>query len=188
MPSSGDYSIKIDYKVQLILNLFYKNVSIYHSSWDKKSSDRIINYIYDKLFRRDFIVCKEPILDKWKELQRIRIDKWNFAIKIEDNIIHIVDACHSQNMSNHIPLDDDEEEHPYANPRITNIRFIKCNNDCFGIKCNIDGEEQLMERVTKTDTILYRCKKVTDVQLAEKYFKHALDQNIDLDHLIHFKR
>ena len=87
---------------------------------------------------------RHPYLDKWNGLDRVKIGDWNFAIKTERNTLHVVDACHSQNMSNHIPLDDDSN--------------------------------------------LYRAKQITAEQLAEKYFKNALDQKIDLDHIVHFKR
>ena len=192
MHSFQNYSVEISYQAKTEISKFYNNAARKHeSNWGKDFTQHQIRENIRKLKNPSlYIPIKEPLLYKWKNYQRIKIDRWNYAIQIIDNKITIVDACHQQNMVNKIDVNDNEEEEqqPNVNPRITDITLRERRDNRFLIKCKIDGEEQLFEVVTDDDSNLYRAKQITAEQLAEKYFKNALDQSIDLDHIVHFKR
>lgn len=84
------------------IRTFYRNVALkYRHSYSFEDMERNI---------RDAIFCiyaiertlprREPILNRWSGYYMANTDKWYYAYTIEDNIITVVDACHSQNVHN----------------------------------------------------------------------------------------
>lgn len=60
-----------------------------------KNIDDAINSMY-KI--ENGLLRRQPRMDSWKGMFVATAGKWNFAYKVENNIVYVYDACHSQNI------------------------------------------------------------------------------------------
>ena len=92
---------RASYKIrQFYLNVAKKFKNDYSLDLLNKNIDDALNAIYQI---ENGIPRREPILTRWKGLYMASYmvngkTRWNYAYRIEDDIVYIEDACHAQNM------------------------------------------------------------------------------------------
>lgn len=93
---------RASYKIrQFYLNVARKFKNDYSLDLLNKNIDDALNAIYQI---ENGIPRRRPILARWKGLYMASYmvngkTRWNYAYRIEDDIVYIEDACHAQNMS-----------------------------------------------------------------------------------------
>lgn len=99
---------KISRKVIDQITQFYTNVAKkYCNTWTQNDIKNHISITKSAIYKiENGLLRQKPKISRWKGLYMAtsRDRKWNFAYRIEDNIIYVEDACHAQNMheSKHI--------------------------------------------------------------------------------------
>ena len=94
----GNYKIEIKHEVYAKISKFYDNVGRkYINSYGYEEIDKLIkNNIRQIRNINHTKLLSDPILDKWKDLGRIVIGKWHFAIDVKGNKVIVTDACHEK--------------------------------------------------------------------------------------------
>lgn len=81
---------------------FYRNVAKkYTNTWDEEDTINSILSVKNAIFQiENGLLRRRPTLSRWesKGYYMTNAKKWYFAYYVKDGVIHVVDACHSQNM------------------------------------------------------------------------------------------
>ena len=83
---------------------FYANVAKkYRHAYSLELMNKNIHDVYDGIYKiENGLLRKTPTKPRWKNYFMANTSKWYYAYKIENNIITIVDVCHTQNMKESI--------------------------------------------------------------------------------------
>ena len=172
-----DYKIQVNQKVLSTIAQFYKNMGRKHvNSYGYEEIDKLImSNIHKIRYINHTKQLSDPLLDRWKGLYRVVVGKWNFALKINDKLVTIVDASHAQNMSDKNRAEENEELEEDETPRITEIKFPHIPGSSYFIRCKIDGEQQFSKQMNKEDYLAVKFDLINPLELAEKYYSEELN-------------
>ncbi len=79
---------------------FYRNVSKkYKHTYSQGLMEKNVHDAFDSINQiEQTLQRRKPKITRWSNYHMANTDKWYFAYFIKDDTIHIVDACHAQNM------------------------------------------------------------------------------------------
>ena len=182
------YKFKIDNQVHDKITSFYHNIYLHKKERFCKAHIRnLIKSRYNSIRSiNENTILMRPYLNSWKDYNRVLLGEWNFAVKKSGNMIHVVDACHRQNLTNN-PEIRDNGQLPYHNPRITSIHFPTRlpGGSCF-IRADIDGEWQGIRKISEEDYDRGRLHPEYAIHLAERaYAKELAQERLPLDEFLY---
>lgn len=83
---------------------FYRNVALkYRHTYSYDDMVRDAQDAFYSIYRiEDTLPRRKPTIDRWAGYYMANTERWYYAycIKIKDDTIIVVDACHAQNMHN----------------------------------------------------------------------------------------
>lgn len=86
----------VDNIKRFYLNVAKKYANTYSKELMHKNVDEAIDSIY---LIENGLIRRSPLLTEWEGCYMANTKKWYFAYKVFDDVIVVVDARHSQNMS-----------------------------------------------------------------------------------------
>lgn len=102
---------------------FYRNVAKrYKHTWTKEDVKNYTFVTKQSIYQiENGLIRRSPTISRWEGLYMATTQdrKWNFAYRIEGNIVYIEDACHSQNM-----------HESQISIRLTEAQFKKLLTEC----------------------------------------------------------
>jgi hypothetical protein len=94
------YKYLISNRAKNKINQYYSNVAKKYSySYSFEMMNKNIDTVLDSMYKiENGLIRRTPTISRWNKYYMAHADKWYFAYTIDDDTIHVVDACHSRNM------------------------------------------------------------------------------------------
>lgn len=81
---------------QFYLNVAKKYAHTYSKELMHKNVDEAVDAMY---MIENGLLRRAPLLPEWEGCYMANTNKWYFAYKVFDDVVVVIDACHSQNMN-----------------------------------------------------------------------------------------
>lgn len=105
----GNYKYTISKQAYNKISSFYKNVAKkYYNTYSYQQMQQNIEETKRAIFQiENGLIRRNPTIKRWAgyymaTTKSKKNKQWNFAYKIQNNTIYVVDACHSQNMHDNL--------------------------------------------------------------------------------------